>query len=45
MRGVLVVEHRPMADEEALALHFEPATTLNTDEFQDERTVNVLERI
>lgn len=33
------VEHRPVADEEAEVLLFEPATTLNTGNVQDEFTV------
>jgi mannose-6-phosphate isomerase-like protein (cupin superfamily) len=39
------VEHRPVADEEAHVLLFEPATTLNTGNVQGERTVPVLNRI
>jgi len=39
------VEHRPVADEEAHVLLFEPASTLNTGNVQDERTVPVLEAI
>ena len=39
------VEHRPVADEEAHVLLFEPATTLNTGNVQDELTRPVLERI
>jgi mannose-6-phosphate isomerase-like protein (cupin superfamily) len=39
------VEHRPVADEEAHVLLFEPATTLNTGNVQDELTQHVLERI
>jgi mannose-6-phosphate isomerase-like protein (cupin superfamily) len=39
------VEHRPVADEEAHVLLFEPATTLNTGNVRSERTVPVLERI
>jgi hypothetical protein len=38
-------EHRPVADEEAHVLLFEPATTLNTGDVQNERTVAQLERI
>ena len=34
------VEHRPVADEEAQILLFEPATTLNTGDVRDERTVD-----
>lgn len=33
------VEHRPVADEEADVLLFEPATTLNTGDVRDARTV------
>src|SRR4051812_18522517 len=33
------IEHRPVAEEEAHVLLFEPATTLNTGNVQDERTV------
>jgi len=39
------VEHRPVADEEAEVLLFEPATTLNTGDVRNERTVEQLERI
>jgi mannose-6-phosphate isomerase-like protein (cupin superfamily) len=39
------VEHRPVADEEVHVLLFEPATTLNTGNVRDERTVEKLERI
>lgn len=39
------VEHRPVADEEAHVMLFEPATTLNTGNVQNERTVKQLERI
>jgi mannose-6-phosphate isomerase-like protein (cupin superfamily) len=37
------VEHRPVADEEAHVLLFEPATTMNTGNVQDEFTVPKLE--
>jgi len=37
------VEHRPVADKEAEVLLFEPATTLNTGNVQDEFTVSRLE--
>ena len=37
------VEHRPVADEEAEVLLFEPATTLNTGNVEDEFTVSKLE--
>lgn len=39
------VEHRPVADEEAHVLLFEPASTLNTGNVRNERTVPVLDRI
>jgi mannose-6-phosphate isomerase-like protein (cupin superfamily) len=39
------VEHRPHADEEAAVLLFEPASTLNTGNVRNERTVDHLERI
>src|SRR5437660_788582 len=39
------VEHRPVADEEAHVLLFEPAATLNTGDVRNERTVADLERI
>jgi mannose-6-phosphate isomerase-like protein (cupin superfamily) len=39
------VEHRPVADQEAHVLLFEPATTLNTGNIKNERTVDRLERI
>ena len=39
------VEHRPVAEEEASVLLFEPATTLNTGNVRGERTVDDLERI
>jgi len=39
------VEHRPVADEEAHVLLFEPASTLNTGNLKNERTVERLERI
>lgn len=39
------VEHRPVADEEAHVLLFEPATTLNTGNVRDEFTVPQLEWI
>ena len=37
------VEHRPVAEEECHVLLFEPATTLNTGNVQDEFTVPVLD--
>lgn len=39
------VEHRPVADEEVEVLLFEPASTLNTGNVRDERTLERLERI
>jgi GrpB-like predicted nucleotidyltransferase (UPF0157 family) len=39
------VEHRPVAEEESHVLLFEPASTLNTGNVRDERTVADLERI
>jgi len=39
------VEHRPVAEEEAHVLLFEPATTLNTGNVVNERTIQQLERL
>jgi mannose-6-phosphate isomerase-like protein (cupin superfamily) len=39
------VEHRPIADEEAWILLFEPGTTLNTGNIQNEMTHHELERV
>jgi mannose-6-phosphate isomerase-like protein (cupin superfamily) len=39
------VEHRPVADEEVHVLLFEPASTLNTGDVRDQRTVVMPERI
>lgn len=39
------VEHRPVADEEAEVMLFEPASTLNTGETRDEFTRENLQRI
>ena len=39
------VEHRPVADTEAHVLLFEPASTLNTGNVRNERTVKRLEKI
>jgi mannose-6-phosphate isomerase-like protein (cupin superfamily) len=39
------IEHRPVADEEAHVLLFEPSSTLNTGNVHNERTVERLERI
>lgn len=39
------VEHKPVAEEEAQVLLFEPITTLNTGNVEDELTLPELERI
>ena len=39
------VEHRPVAEQEAHVLLFEPATTLNTGNVLNERTVERLDRL
>ena len=39
------VEHRPVAEEEAHVLLFEPASTLNTGNVRNDRTLEKLERI
>jgi mannose-6-phosphate isomerase-like protein (cupin superfamily) len=39
------VEHRPIAEEEVHLLMFEPASTLNTGNVRNERTVNKPQRI
>ena len=39
------VEHRPVADEEVQVLLFEPATTLNTGNVVNERTIETLDRL
>lgn len=39
------VEHKPVADEEAHVLLFEPVSTLNTGNVEDELTLSELERI
>jgi mannose-6-phosphate isomerase-like protein (cupin superfamily) len=39
------VEHRPVADEECWILLFEPASTLNTGDVVNERTLPQLERV
>lgn len=39
------VEHRPVAEEECWVMLFEPASTLNTGNVENERTVHVLERV
>jgi mannose-6-phosphate isomerase-like protein (cupin superfamily) len=39
------VEHKPVAEAEVHVLLFEPASTLNTGDKRNERTVEKLERI
>jgi mannose-6-phosphate isomerase-like protein (cupin superfamily) len=39
------VEHKPVAEEEAHVMLFEPATTLNTGNVENDMTVPELERI
>ena len=39
------VEHRPVAEDEVHLLLFEPASTLNTGNVENERTRKVLEKI
>ncbi len=39
------IEHRPVADEEVHVMLFEPASTLNTGNVENERTRAELERI
>jgi mannose-6-phosphate isomerase-like protein (cupin superfamily) len=39
------IEHRPVADEEVSVLLFEPASTLNTGNLRNERTVEELQRV
>ena len=39
------VEHRPVAEEEAHVLLFEPASTLNTGNVQNDRTVSRLQTL
>jgi len=39
------VEHRPVADDEVDVLLFEPASTLNTGNVRNERTLDTLESI
>jgi mannose-6-phosphate isomerase-like protein (cupin superfamily) len=39
------MEHRPVADDEAHVLLFEPATTVNTGNLRNERTLEKLDRI
>jgi mannose-6-phosphate isomerase-like protein (cupin superfamily) len=40
-----MVEHRPVADEEAWILLFEPASTLNTGNVENEMTMHELDRV
>jgi mannose-6-phosphate isomerase-like protein (cupin superfamily) len=39
------VEHRPVADEEVEVMLFEPASTLNTGNVRNERTIDQLQRL
>jgi mannose-6-phosphate isomerase-like protein (cupin superfamily) len=39
------VEHRPVAEQECWIVLFEPATTLNTGNVENERTVHELQRV
>ncbi len=39
------VEHRPVAEEECWIVLFEPATTLNTGNVENERTLHELDRV
>ena len=39
------VEHKPIAEEEVSIMLFEPISTINTGEKENERTVKDLERI
>jgi mannose-6-phosphate isomerase-like protein (cupin superfamily) len=39
------IEHRPVAESEVWVMLFEPATTLNTGDVEDEKTRRVLESI
>jgi len=39
------VEHRPVAEKECWVMLFEPASTLNTGNVSNERTVRMLERV
>lgn len=39
------IEHRPNANEEAEVMLFEPATTLNTGNIQNDRTRKVLQKL
>jgi len=39
------VEHQPVAEEEVHVLFFEPASTLNTGNLRNEKTIEQLERV
>jgi mannose-6-phosphate isomerase-like protein (cupin superfamily) len=39
------VEHRPVADEECWIVLFEPASTLNTGNIVNERTIHEVEHV
>lgn len=39
------IEHKPVADEEVWVMLFEPATTLNTGDTENELTKHVLDRL
>ena len=39
------VEHKPVAQDEAHVMMFEPTSTLNTGNVRDERTIDEIERI
>lgn len=39
------VEHRPVAEQECSVILFEPATTLNTGNVENEHTVHELQRV
>ncbi len=39
------VQHRPVAEEECWVVLFEPATTLNTGNVENERTLHELQRV
>ena len=43
--GARAVDHRPVAEEEARVLLFEPASTVHTGGLESERTVRSPERI
>jgi len=39
------IEHRPVAEEECWVMLFEPASTLNTGNVENERTLHELQRV